>query len=126
MQANLNLFCNILPPSPGSPKDFSHAHLRAQDLMRFCVAFLYLRGISDITITSVVREDGGTHQLGKCIDFDVEELETSPKVRQALSELMGLVQTYAPYGVGRDGKWHWAFVWEVDAAHRNHVHTQVK
>jgi hypothetical protein len=59
------------------------------------------------------------------VDFVVEGMEITSEVRCALSEVKSLVEVLVPYGLGNDGKFHFAFVWETDDAHRDHVHLQV-
>lgn len=121
---DLGLFCHRNLPEPNSPKDYRDAHIDLQDILRFCVAFLSMRCHGKrVTITSVFRPDG-IHATLNAIDFYVEGMDHDPVVRQSLSELKGLVETFAPYGVGGDGKFHFAFVWETDDKHRDHVHLQ--
>lgn len=86
-----------------------------------------------VVVTSGVREDGGTHALGWCVDFDVLVLkhgsylpfEETFEGKSAMILVKSLIEVALPYGKGNDGKSHHTFVWDTDDAHRGHVHIQV-
>ncbi|MBD3334691.1 MAG: hypothetical protein GF355_04165 [Candidatus Eisenbacteria bacterium] len=97
---------------------------RVKRVFLFAVGYLRARLPGCRIIVTSGKRDDGIHAEGRALDFVVLGMTNEPAVRQALSVVMGMVQEHFPYGTGSDGKWHWAFVWEVDDAHRTHVHLQ--
>lgn len=123
--------------STSAHADFRDAHPRLQALFLFCAFDLRLQLPDvEVQITHVKSDDmSSTHApnyAGACwsLDFDVKYdarwLPHSEVARAAVGRTKGLVERDYPYGIGTDGKWHHAFVWETtDGEHGGLVHLQV-
>lgn len=80
-----------------------------------------------VEITSGVEGAGANHPEGDAVDFVVPDMQTNPKVMDALGYVMGLALDVFPYASPGTGAYHFSFVWRTfDGDHQDHVHLQAK